>query len=231
MSNAEHASDNKKSKSEKPRSASRQRAEANPEKILDVAMSLMAEYGYAGTSMSMIREHSGYPTTSIYWHFGNKEKLLLAALEHSALQVIDNNLSRKSKNKMLGEKDLIESQARSDAEFLENPPPFMRLIFLIGLERRSSDPEVTKVIARIRQHSRAILTEQIRHVIRPGGQMLPPDLAEELAQVWMAFGDGVFVASQLEPGAVDVVRCCRQQLLAMQALAEKLLEKWKPLAT
>lgn len=226
MSNTEHASDNKEQRTER-----RKRAEANPEKILDVVMSLMAEHGYAGTSMSMIRERSGYPVTSIYWHFGNKEKLLLAALEHSALQVIDNNLNRKSENRMPGDTDLIERQALSDAEFLENPPPFMRLIFLIGLERRSSDPEVTKVIARIRQHSRAILTEQIRHVIRPSGQMLPPDLAEELAQVWMAFGDGIFVAAQLEPGAVDVVRCCRQQLLAMQALAEKLLGKQEPLAT
>ncbi len=231
MSNTEHVSDNTKSKPVKPRAESRKRAEANPEKILDAAMSLMAEHGYAGTSMSMIRERSGYPVTSIYWHFGNKEKLLLAALEHSALQVIDKNLNRKNEKRMPGETDLIERQARIDAEFLENPPPFMRLIFLIGLERRSSDPEVTTVIARIRQHSRAILTEQIRHVIQPGGQMLPPDIAEELAQVWMTFGDGVFVASQLEPGAMDVVRCCRQQLLAMQALAEKLLGKRKILAT
>lgn len=227
MSNAEHVPE-KKGKAVKPRSSNRQRAEANPEKILDAAMDLLAEHGYAGTSMSMIRERSGYPVTSIYWHFGNKEKLLLAAIERSALQAIDNDLDRKSKK--LDEGDLIEAQARSDAEFLENPPPFMRLIFLIGLERRSADPEVTSAIARIRQHSREILTEQIIHVIRPAGQILPRDLAEELAQLWMAFGDGIFVASQLEPGKVDVARCCRQQLLAMQALAEKCLEERKPLA-
>ncbi|MBA1203829.1 TetR/AcrR family transcriptional regulator [Pseudomonas capeferrum] len=226
MSNAEHSSE-KKSKVVKKRSTTRQRAEANPEKILDVTMGLMAEFGYAGTSMSMIRERSGYPTTSIYWHFGSKEKLLLAALEHSALQVIDSNLARRSAR--TNDADLIESQARSDAEFLEKPPAFMRLIFLIGLERRSSDPEVTSVIARIRKHSRDILAEQILHVIRPAGQILPRDLAEELSQVWMAFGDGIFVASQLDPGSVDVVNCCRQQLCAMQALAEKRLEERKPL--
>jgi len=207
----------------KPLPAKRQRAEANPEKILDVAMSLMAEFGYAGTSMSMIKERSGYPTTSIYWHFGNKEKLLLAALEHSALQVIDNSLARRIA--LPSDDDLIESQARSDAEFLENPPAFMRLIFLIGLERRSLDPDVTSVIARIRKHSRDILAEQILQVIRPAGRVMPRELADELAQVWMAFGDGIFVASQLDPGSVDVVNCCRQQLRAMQALAEKRLEE------
>jgi hypothetical protein len=100
----------------------------------------------------------------------------------------------------------------------------MRLIFLIGLERRSLDPEVSSVIARIRQHGREVLTEEIIHVIRPGGQILPRDIAEELAQQLMAFGDGIFVASQLEPGRVDVLRCCRQQWLAMQAMAEKYLE-------
>lgn len=230
MSDAEQTAEKKKPKAVKPRSTGRQRAEANPEKILDVAMGLMAEFGYAGTSMSMIRERSGYPTTSIYWHFGNKEKLLLAALERSALQVIDNHLGRTSQSRKAAEADPLESLARSDAEFLENPPPFMRLIFLIGLERRRSDPEVTRVIARIRQHSRQILTEQILHVIRPGGQILPRDLAAELAQVWMAFGDGIFVTSQLEPGAVDVAQCCRQQLLAMQALAEKRLEELQSLA-
>ena len=170
----------------------------------------------------MIRERSGYPVTSIYWHFGNKEKLLLAALERSALHAIDKDLDRK--NKRFDEGDLIEGHARSDAEFLENPPPYMRLIFLIGLERRSLDPEVSSVIARIRQHGREVLTEEIIHVIRPGGQILPRDIAEELAQQLMAFGDGIFVASQLEPGRVDVLRCCRQQWLAMQAMAEKYLE-------
>lgn len=227
MSNAEHVPE-KKSNSVKPRSTKRQRAEANPEKILDAAMDLMAEHGYAGTSMSMIRERSGYPVTSIYWHFGNKEKLLLAALERSALHAIDKDLDRK--NKRLDEGDLIEGHARSDAEFLENPPPYMRLIFLIGLERRSLDPEVTSVIARIRQHGREVLTEEIIHVIRPGGQILPRDIAEELAQQLMAFGDGIFVASQLEPGTVDVLRCCRQQWLAMQAMAEKYIEERRLLA-
>ncbi|WP_336335135.1 TetR/AcrR family transcriptional regulator [Pseudomonas putida] len=210
----------KKNKSTgKPRSSTRQRAEANPEKILEVAMSLMAEHGYAGTSIAMIRDRSGYPVTSIYWHFGSKEKLLLAALEHSALQVIDSHLSRKI-NCKASEAELLERQACSDAEFLENPPPFMRLVCLIGLERRSADVEVTKVIARIRQHSRDILTEQILSVIRPDGQILPRALAEELAQVWMAFGDGIFLAAQLEPGTVDVGKCCRQQLLAMRAYAQ-----------
>jgi AcrR family transcriptional regulator len=207
----------------KARTGTRQRNEANPEKILDAAMSLMAEHGYAGTSMSMICRLSGYPVTSIYWHFGSKEQLLTAALEHSALQAIDTNLDRKN-NKLEGE-DPVESLVQFDAEFLQNPPPFLRLIFLIGLERRSSGPEVMQAIARIRLRARAILTEQIIHVIRPDGQILPRDIAEELAHFWMAMGDGMFASSQLEPGQLDLLKCCRQQVIAVQALAENYLKE------
>ena len=111
------------------------------------------------------------------------------------------------------------------AEFLQNPPPFLRLIFLIGLERRSSGPEVMQAIARIRLRARAILTEQIIHVIRPDGQILPRDIAEELAHFWMAMGDGMFASSQLEPGQLDLLKCCRQQVIAVQALAENYLKE------
>ena len=50
-------------------------------KILDATAALMAERGFAGTSISAISKRSGLPSGSIYWHFESKEALLGAVVE------------------------------------------------------------------------------------------------------------------------------------------------------
>ncbi|ACZ91696.1 TetR/AcrR family transcriptional regulator [Streptosporangium roseum] len=57
------------------------------ELILTAAAQLFAEKGYRQTTFIDVAERSGISRGSIPWHFGNKEGLLLAVLEHSVEMV------------------------------------------------------------------------------------------------------------------------------------------------
>ena len=59
------------------------RGEQTRELILRETMRLTARHGYEGTKMSMIRQATGVSASSIYWHFGTKDHLVAAALEHA----------------------------------------------------------------------------------------------------------------------------------------------------
>lgn len=49
-------------------------------RILDAALEIAARRGYDGTSISQISAAVELPASSLYWHFGNKDALLGAAL-------------------------------------------------------------------------------------------------------------------------------------------------------
>ncbi|MER5350962.1 TetR/AcrR family transcriptional regulator [Kitasatospora sp. NPDC002551] len=50
--------------------------------LMTAAAELFAERGYRGTTFADIAERSGISRGSIPWHFGNKEGLLAAVIEH-----------------------------------------------------------------------------------------------------------------------------------------------------
>src|SRR5512134_60751 len=58
-------------------------------KIVDAAAALMAERGFAGTSIAAVSQRSGLPSGSIYWHFDNKQALLGAVVEEGARRWFD----------------------------------------------------------------------------------------------------------------------------------------------
>ena len=52
-------------------------------KILDAAGEIASERGYEGTSISLVSKRSGFPASSIYWHFKDKDDLISAVIERS----------------------------------------------------------------------------------------------------------------------------------------------------
>ena len=58
-------------------------AHTSREAILGAATELMAERGFAATSIGSICTATGLAPTAIYWHFGSKDGLLAAIVERS----------------------------------------------------------------------------------------------------------------------------------------------------
>ncbi len=65
-------------------------ADSTRDRILDEALRLFAQHGYAGTSIASIEEAAGLSPHSgaLYTHFGSKEQVMAAAVER-AIQTAD----------------------------------------------------------------------------------------------------------------------------------------------
>jgi AcrR family transcriptional regulator len=166
-------------------------------KIVAAAAALMAERGFAGTSIAAVSERSGLPSGSIYWHFDSKEALLGAVVEEGARRWFDALPSSDSLPRDPGDRAtaLVEAVVTS----LEQHPEFLRLLLLIALERREVDVASVTVIRRVRE----LALERIRKVLfvllESFDRNLAKRLAGELAVFVLCVADGAFVAQHIDP--------------------------------
>lgn len=200
---------------ETPLTKKQQQGEQSRELILDATERLMATHGYAATSISDIRKACGLPPSSIYWHFGSKEGVLAAVMERGAARFFA----------AIPTGDTVEKQLAQTARLQADHPDFLRLFYMLSLERRV-DPVVAEVVRRVRDTA----IERFRAGI---GQLLPvktsPAEADrvltELTAVAVALSDGIFFAEHLEADATDVERMYRRLYQAVAALMPILLEE------
>jgi len=166
-------------------------------RIVDAAAALMAERGFAGTSIAAVSQRSGLPSGSIYWHFESKEALLGAAVEEGARRWFDalpggENLPTDPVERAV---TLLDAVATS----LQRHPEFLRLLLVIALERREVDAASLAVIQRVR----ALALDRIRVLLRVVFDVLDPPVAERLAAQFTPFvlcvADGAFVARHIDP--------------------------------
>jgi AcrR family transcriptional regulator len=195
-------------------------------KIVDAAAALMAERGFAGTSIAAVSKRSGLPSGSIYWHFASKEALLGEVVEEGARRWFGSLLAIGDLPSDPGARaaTLLDAAATS----LEKQPEFLRLLILIALERREVDKVSVAVIRRVR--ARAL--QQIRRLVSPlltGFDTERADrLAGEFARLVLCVADGAFIANQIDPRQTDIRGLFDLLRRALAALARELLEGLRP---
>ncbi len=189
--------------------------EHSRELILDATERLMATRGYAATAISDIRKACGLPASSIYWHFGSKEGVLAAVMERGAQRFFA----------AIPAEGTAEQQLAVAARLQADHPDFLRLFFMLSLER-SDDPAVAEVVRRVRDTAIAQFRGGISQLLPA---QTPPKKAErvvaELTAVAVAFSDGIFIAEHLETSATDVERMYRRLYQTITALIPILLEE------
>lgn len=181
---------------ERPTDARRTKGAESRRRILDAASSLMAEQGYAGTSIADVIERSGHAASSIYWHFDNKEGLLAAVIEDGAARWFDGLPDA------LGDDDARDGAALLGAigRALADDPEFLRLLLLLSLERERTDPASLEAIRKVRRGARSGLAAMIRVTIDGATE----DGANRLAAALLALADGAFIAHLLDPDDTDI---------------------------
>jgi AcrR family transcriptional regulator len=179
----------------------------------------MATRGYAATSISDIRKACGLPSSSIYWHFGSKEGVLAAVMERGANRFF---AAIPSWDEADGKP---ETRLTVTAGLLAQHPDFLRLFYLLSLERHD-DAAVAEVVRRVRDTAIAAFRDVISHLLpdhtRPAKAKR---VVAELTAFAVAQSDGVFFAGHLEPEATDVPRMYRRLWQAVTALMPILLEE------
>ncbi|MFI5314087.1 MAG: TetR/AcrR family transcriptional regulator [Myxococcota bacterium] len=189
-------------------------------RILDVASMLMAERGFAGTSISEVSRRSGLPASSIYWHFESKEGLLGAVVEEGAQRWFE-ELGAAAKTSA-GAPIADEMLGSHTAAALAQRPEFLRLLFLIALERKHIDKTSLGVIRRVRKLALVRLREGIARRLAAQGVANSARLADDLSLFALAVADGTFIQNHIDPRASGVARNLELLERALSALGREL---------
>jgi AcrR family transcriptional regulator len=161
------------------------------EALLDAAIELIAEGGYTATGVDAIARRSGVVKSALYWHFGSKDGLLVAALERTAREWVSEfeaaiTESSDARERLEG---LVE---RVRDLFLERPDR-VRLILSALIERGVTNDEVRQGVARI--------LDVMRTAIAGGMSVLPipEERREGIATLVLQTLAGAFVDYFADP--------------------------------
>lgn len=168
------------------------------ERILEAALEIAAERGYDGTTMALVTERSGVPASSVYWHFANKDDLLAAALElsYSRWRAAEDEAERD---------DDGDVRARFRHRFdrvrvgIAERPEFWRLGLLLALLSGPEDIAARKRFLEVRQQTLDATLAWSRGVLGADVVARHPELPVLVTQFTMAAGDGLFMASTIDP--------------------------------
>jgi AcrR family transcriptional regulator len=179
------------------------------ERVLDAAESLMASRGVAGTSMSALTKASGLPASSIYWHFGSKDGVLVAVMERGAERFFASLAPPESFTGSAEER--VRAQLDDTARALEEHGDFLQLLLGLLFVREDGNEDALEVIASLRSEARDRIEAML--VAAGAGRQ-----ARRLIPFVLAMIDGAFVARVEDPD-VDLHQLFEQLSGAITALA------------
>ena len=196
----------------RPASASRgrqRRGVRTEEAILQATLRLLAARGVQGTSLDLLAEEVGVAKSSILWHFGSKEELLLRVAE----RVFD-EVSRGRAREILALATLDErSEAmwRFYADTVRRRPELRRVVLYLIFETAEGRSELRARLRQLYRGMRELFAEGLRGVV--------PDAAQRRrhATVSVAALDGLFLQWLLDPDELDLEALHQE----MRGLAER----------
>jgi AcrR family transcriptional regulator len=162
-------------------------------KILDAATEIAAERGYEGTSIGLVRDRSGLPASSIYWHFKDKDTLIAAVIEHSFQTWLSHATGWAPPHSGEPLERRLEALLSGIATSLRESTDFLRLGLMLALERRSEEPAARRMFISVRR-------EALRRTESSYANLFPElgaRAVRELASLSMAMADGVFIAAEM----------------------------------
>jgi AcrR family transcriptional regulator len=148
--------------------------------ILDAAQELFTRHGYEAVTMRRIAEKVEYTPTALYFHFENKEALLLELSERSALALgVEFGKLRSVKDPL----ERVRRMGKAYIQFALTHPYEYRLLFMTPHPALASEHSAA-ARGRLSGDAYTQLVQTIGEAI--GGGLLRPELrdAEQVAQVF-----------------------------------------------
>ena len=180
--------------------------------ILDATARLLARRGVHGTSLDALAEEVGVAKSSILWHFGSKEELLLRVAER-AFEAVATGPARA----ILA---LPTIEEREDAtwrfylETVRQQPELRRVVLYLIFESAEGRPGLRARLRTLYQGMRDLFAEGLRGVVPDEGQR------RRRAAVALASLDGLFLQWLLDPESLDLDALHQEMRdLAMRARA------------
>lgn len=153
----------------------------------------MAARGFDGTSISALAKESGLPASSIYWHFGSKEGVLMAVMQRGAEEFVKltslDNLPRAA-----SPAEKLTWVLQQAAGIIEESPEFLRLQTVLLLSAPAG--EANAAVLRLRQRQREGLRDALAVCFAEPGSPPAIQTADRLVDFAGATFEGAFLAAQ-----------------------------------
>jgi AcrR family transcriptional regulator len=193
------------------------RGDSSREAILEAATRLMAERGYDAMSISGLAEASGFPASSVYWHFKSKrgvsEAVLEAESERFYAELERHDLASVPPRERIRVANAFASRA------IENHSDFGRLRILLLLVD-PGEGAIREILRTARQHSRALYWSAIQLTYVDHGEALAGEIADRLIDLGQAMFDGAVIASVYDAN-LSLVALLDQTADAILALGDR----------
>jgi len=166
------------------------------EAILQATMRLLASRGIQGTSLDLLADEVGVAKSSILWHFGSKEELLLRVAERVYDQV-----ARGPVQKILALpsfEERAEATWRFFSDTLRQNPELRQVMLYLIFESVEGRPELRARLQQLYRGIRDLYETGMRGVVRDAAQR------HRLAIMTAAALDGIFLQWLLDPDAIDL---------------------------
>lgn len=133
------------------------------EKVLGAAVHLFAEYGYHAATMRDIARMAGIQAASIYYHYANKQALLIEIMENHMRQ-LNANLERIVSK----QGDVLQRLHEAIANHIRLHTTFKSEFFIIDTEIRALEGENRSYILSLRDQYEALLQSLLHEGIEQG---------------------------------------------------------------
>ena len=176
------------------------RGRRSREELLEIASRLMAERGYAATSLSVLSQESGLPKSAIYHHFHSKSGLLTAVMSRGAYGFFEAMRTAHAGGPVgtTPEERMRWFLVRT-AEVFRAQPDFLRLHLILVMSAEAAEADIDTMIEQVRRDGRAYMNHMIATAFADAGADAAQRVADELDYFGIAGFDGAFVAWQADP--------------------------------
>ncbi|MEU5988748.1 helix-turn-helix domain-containing protein [Spirillospora sp. NPDC047418] len=176
------------------------RGRRSREEILDVASRVMAERGYAATSLSVLSRETGLPKSAVYHHFQSKAGLLSAVMARGAYEFFAAMRDAQAGGPEGGTpRERLTWYLLRTGEVFAARPDFLRLHLILIMSAEAAEAEVDAIVEQVRHDGRAHMNTMIAASFAAEGAEVAQAVADELEYFGIAGFDGAFVATQADP--------------------------------
>ena len=188
----------------------------NRDSLIEKAMEIFRDHGFAGTSTQMLVEELGVNRFSLYAEFGNKQKLFEAALERYNKEVVGRNFGP------LEAPTAGVEEIRALLEFYASAskgPASGRgcLLCNTAVEFGPLDPSGTKFVQRYFEHLSKAFYKALNNAHRKGGLRNSVALKEE-ADFFTASTLGLFVMIRAKAPAAMIENAAKMAIEHLKGL-------------
>lgn len=146
----------------------RGQGEGGRERLLEAAVGLIGERGYAASSVGDICRRAGVARTALYWHFESKEGLLAAVVERVGTTWIEEIRKRAY---LAGDPaERVQRLVDEWRRILHEQPQLIRLPMVVALEQAEASERVRLALHRVIHRAESALIEGIEDTL---GRSLP----------------------------------------------------------